>query len=58
MNKSKFVDRFNSQNTLCYVEPSHVLRECVVLDKHGHEIATRKELHDEVQILGILKRVK
>lgn len=42
------MDCLDSEGAFCYVETTDVLRESVILDKHGHEISARKELHDQV----------
>lgn len=57
MNEAKVVDSLDSENTLCNVETGDIFRECVVLDQHRHEIASRQELHDEVEVGGVLERV-
>lgn len=50
MNISQVVYRLNSKNTLGHVESCNIFREYVVLHEHGHEIASREELHDEIQV--------
>ena len=57
MDEAKFVDGFDSEDTLRDVETGNVLRERVVLDQHRHEIASGQELHDEVQVLWVLEGV-
>ena len=41
MDEAELVDRFNRKNTLCDVETGDVFGECVILDQHRHEIASR-----------------
>lgn len=50
MDVSQVVYRFYSKDTLCHVESRDIFREYVVLHEHGHEIASRKELHDEIEV--------
>ena len=57
MDEAKTVYRLDGKHAFCHVKPGHVLRECVVLYEHGHEVATGKEFHDEVQVCGVLKGV-
>lgn len=57
VDEAQLVDGFNGENTLCDVETSDIFREGVVLDQHRHEVASGEELHDEVQILGVLEGV-
>lgn len=57
MNEPKLVDRLDRQHTLGHVEPRDVLGEGVVLDEHGHEVASGQELHEEVEVVRVLERV-
>lgn len=57
MDEAQLMYSFNSKNTLSDVETRHILRECVVFDQHGHKVTTRQELHDQIEIRGILERV-
>lgn len=57
MNEAHFVNILNGENTFSNIEASDVLRESVVLDQHGHQVASWQELHNEIQELWILKRV-
>ena len=49
VNKAQLVDSFNGQYHICHVEARDVFREDLVLDEHGHQVATRKELHEHVE---------
>ena len=51
------VDSFDSEDTLRNVETGDILREGVVLDEHRHQISTRQELHDEVEVGRVLEGV-
>ena len=55
MDEAQFVNGFDRQHTLRHVETRNVLSECVVFDEHGHEIAAREELHDQVEVHSILE---
>ena len=55
MNEPQLVHRFNGQHYLGDVEAGDVLGENLVLDQHGHEIATGEELHEHVEEVGILE---
>jgi hypothetical protein len=55
---SEFMDGFNGKDALCHVESGNVFRENIILHQHGHEIASRKKLHDEVEINRVLERVE
>lgn len=55
VDEPELVDSFDGEDTLCDVESSDILGECIIFDEHRHEVATRQELHDQVQSLGILK---
>ena len=57
MNEPKLVNSLDGKNTLGDVEPSNILRECVVLDEHRHQISSWQELHDEVEVRRILEGV-
>jgi hypothetical protein len=46
MDETELVDSFDSENAFRHVEAGNVLRKCVVLDEHGHEIAAGEEFHD------------
>jgi hypothetical protein len=48
----------DSQYTFGDVKSGHVFREGIVFDEHGHEVAARKEFHDKIKVLWILKRVE
>lgn len=58
MDEPKFVNGLDSKHALGNIESCDIFRERVVLDKHGHEISTRQELHDEVEVCRVLKRVE
>ena len=57
MDEAELVDRFNRKNTLCDVETGDVFGECVILYQHRHEIASRQELHDQIEVGRILEGV-
>jgi len=57
MDEPKLVNRLNRQHALCHVEPRHVLTKRVVLDEHRHEVTSGEELHEEVEVVGVLERV-
>lgn len=57
MDETQFVNGFNRQDTLRHIKPRNIFSECIILDEHGHEIATREELHDEIKIHRILEGV-
>ena len=57
MNEAEVVHGLDRENALGDVEPRHVLRKSVVLDQHRHQVSSSQELHDEVQVCGILERV-
>lgn len=57
VNEAHLVDILDGEDTFGNIEPGHVLREGVVLDQHSHQISARQELHDQVQVLGILERI-
>ena len=57
MDEAKLVDRFDCKNTLCDVETGDVFGERVILDQHRHEIASRQELHDQIEVGRILEGV-
>jgi len=58
MNVSQVVYRFYSKDTLCHVESCDIFREYVILHEHGHEIASGKKLHDEIEVQRILERIE
>ena len=41
MNKAELVDCFDRKHALGHVEPRDILRESVILDEHGHQVAAR-----------------
>jgi hypothetical protein len=49
VDEAKLVHSLNRKGDLGHVEASDVLGEDLVLDEHGHEIATGKELHEHVK---------
>ena len=57
VDESKLVDSLYRQHTLRNVESRHILGEGVILDQHGHEVTSGKELHDEVEVRRILEGV-
>jgi len=50
------MDRVDGENGLGNVEARPVLGEGVVLDEHGHHVAARNVLHDQVQEVLVLER--
>ena len=50
VNETKLMNSLDSKNTLRDVETSNVFGEGVVLDQHRHEIASRQELHDQIEV--------
>ena len=56
MNEAKLMDGFYSKGDLSHVEASDILGEDLILDKHGHQITTRQELHQHVQERVVLER--
>jgi len=56
MNEAQFVNVFQGQRGLSHVELGGVLGKRVFLHKQSHQVATRKELHDEVEIGHVLKK--
>ena len=57
MDESHFVDGVDGQRSFCNVELRDFFWQCVFFHEECHHIATGEELHDEVQINGILKAV-
>lgn len=58
MDVAQIVHGFNGQYTFGHIESCYILGEHVVFHEHRHEIAARKELHDQVKIEGILERIE
>lgn len=58
MDKAKFMNGLDRQNTFRNVEACHIFRESIILDEHSHQITPRKELHDEIEICTVLKRIE
>ena len=57
VDETQLVDSLNGKHTLRNVETSDIFRESVVLDQHRHEIASRQELHDQIEVGRILEGV-
>ena len=57
VNEAKRVDSLNGEHALRNVESCHILREGVILDQHRHEIPSRQELHDQIEIRRVLEGV-
>ena len=55
MEEAKLVDSFDSHDNLCHVEPGDILREDLILDEHGHQVTTRQELHEQIEVCVILE---
>ena len=56
MNEAQLVHSLDGQNDFCHVESCDVLAEDLILDEHGHQVSTRKELHEHVKECGVLER--
>jgi hypothetical protein len=54
--ETELVDCLYSQGNFCHIKSSDVFRKDFVLDKHCHEISTRKELHEHVEEGVVLER--
>ena len=46
MDEAEIMYSFYSEHAFRNVESRNVLRECIVLDQHCHQVAAREELHD------------
>ena len=57
MDEAEFVDGLDREDALGHVEPRDVFGKSVVLDQHGHQVSAGEELHQEVQVVGVLERV-
>jgi hypothetical protein len=57
MDEAKVMDGLNGEDALGHVEPGDVFAKGIVLDEHGHKIATGQEFHEEVEVLGVLEGV-
>lgn len=57
MDETKVVHGFDCENALCDIKPGHVLREGIILDQHRHQVSSRQELHDEIQVCRVLERI-
>ena len=55
MNVAEVVYSLDSEDTFRHVETGDILGEHVVLHEHCHEIASRKELHDQIEVEWILE---
>lgn len=55
MDEAKLVDGLDSEDNLSNVETSNILAENLILDKHGHQITTRQELHQHIQEVLVLE---
>ncbi len=58
MDISQVMYGFNGKYTLCHVKPRYIFRKNVIFHQHSHQISSRKEFHDEVEIQGILEGVE
>ena len=56
MDETKLVNCFKGKRDFCHVETGNVFGEDLVLDQHGHQVTTGKELHEHVQEGGVLER--
>ena len=57
VDEAELVDGLDGEDALGHVEARDVLGERVVLDEHRHEVAAGEELHQEVEVVGVLERV-
>lgn len=57
VDEAEFVDGLDREDALGHVEPRDVFGKGVVLDQHGHQVSAGEELHQEVQVVGVLERV-
>lgn len=57
MDEPKLVNGLKGKNALGHVEARYVFAKGVVLDEHSHEISSGEELHEEVEVVGVLERV-
>jgi hypothetical protein len=55
MDEAQLMDSLNSQDNLRDVEAGDVFREDLVLNEHGHKIASWQELHQHVQEILVLE---
>lgn len=55
MDEAQAVDGFNGENNFCNIESCNVLREDLVFDQHGHQVAAGQELHEHVEEGRILE---
>ena len=55
VDEAQLVDVGDGQGRLGHVELGAVLGEGVLLHEEGHHVAAGKELHDEVEVGGILR---
>ena len=58
MDETHSVNSLDSENAFGNIETRHIFGKCVVLDEHGHQIASREELHYQVKVYGILEGVE
>ena len=57
MDETEVMHGLDRENALRDVEPRHVLREGIVFDQHRHQVSSGQELHDEIQVCGVLERI-
>lgn len=58
MNVSQIMYGFYGKDTLCHIKSSDIFGKDIVLHEHGHEVAARKELHDEIEVQRILEGIE
>jgi hypothetical protein len=56
MDEAKFMDCLNSQYALSHIETGNILGEDLVLDQHGHQVASWQKLHEHIEEVRILER--
>ena len=57
MNEVYLMDRLNGQDSFCNIKTTRLFTQDIFSHKERHEITTRQKVHDQVQILVILKAV-
>jgi len=58
MDVSKVMDGLDCQNALGHIETRHIFGKDIVLHEHGHQIASGKELHDQIEVQWILEGIE
>lgn len=55
VDEAQLVDSLDGQDDLGDVEAGNVFGEDLVLDEHGHQVSTGKELHEHVEEVRVLE---